>query len=66
MSSTYDVGMSQIEVSPGGIGFIRTPVQKSVPVPDGARRKSWVTGIVSPQPKAARAPRQARTTRKAS
>ncbi|MFW8745341.1 hypothetical protein [Mesorhizobium japonicum] len=65
MSTTYHDVMSQIEVSPGGIGFIRTPVQKSVPVPDGARRKSWVTGIVAPQSKAVRAPRPSRATRKA-
>lgn len=34
----------QVEISPGGIGFIRTSSQKVTPnaPKDGARRKSWL------------------------
>lgn len=36
--------MSQIEVSPGGIGFIRTPPMAVPGVPSSAKRQYWVTG----------------------
>ena len=60
--------MSQIEVSPGGVGFIRTPVQRDVPgVPAGAKRKSWVTGLTASRTQspssAARKPRTSGGTR---
>ena len=39
--------MSQIETSPGGVGFIRTTAKKSIPnnaPSNGAARRSWLTG----------------------
>lgn len=35
--------MSQIEVSPGGVGFIRTPLIAVPGVPASAKRQQWVT-----------------------
>ena len=35
--------MSQIEVSPGGVGFIRTPTIAVPGVPSSAKRRQWVT-----------------------
>lgn len=38
------MGMSQIEVSPGGVGFIRTPAISVPGVPSTAKRQKWVSG----------------------
>lgn len=38
----YTEGMSQIEVSPGGVGYIRTPVVSVPGVPETARRQTWL------------------------
>ena len=63
-TQSYNAYMSQVEISPGGVGFIRTPAQKVIPnaPKDGARRKSWldsgsVSNVVSPV-------RRARTVRR--
>ena len=47
------MGMSsQIEVSPGGIGFIRTDATKSVPAKSastGVQRRAWLAGRTTPK-----------------
>ena len=48
VGEVYTHGMSQIEVSPGGVGFIRTPSIKVPGVPETAKRQTWVvSGIAS-------------------
>jgi hypothetical protein len=60
----YTVGMSsQIEVSPGGIGFIRTEATKSVPAKSastGVQRRAWLTGHTTPKSN----PRDSSTSKK--
>ncbi|MGV8970604.1 MAG: hypothetical protein ACOH1J_09155 [Microbacteriaceae bacterium] len=54
---------SQIEVSPGGIGFIRTDATKSVPAKSastGVRRRAWLTGQTTPKSN----PRDSSTSKK--
>ena len=41
--------MSQIEVSPGGVGFIRTPAVSVPGVPSTAKRQKWVNGSTPAQ-----------------
>lgn len=38
----YTERVSQIEVSPGGVGFIRTPAVSVPGVPETAKRQTWV------------------------
>lgn len=50
----YTMGMSShVEVSPSGIGFVRTSARKSIPgapaAAQGARRRSWISGLYEPK-----------------
>ena len=57
--------MSQIETSPGGVGFIRTTAKKSIPSnapSNGAARRSWLMGKSSTVTKVD-APKTTRTVR---
>lgn len=49
-AEAYTVDMSShVEVSPSGIGFVRTSARKSIPgapaAAQGARRRSWISGL---------------------
>lgn len=41
----YTWGMSKVETSPGGVGFIQTSAAKRIPgmTDDGAKRRRWLT-----------------------
>jgi hypothetical protein len=47
----YTDSMSQIEVSPGGIGFVRAPAIRVPGVPESAKRQPWaVSGTPESKP----------------
>lgn len=47
VGEVYNGRMSQIEVSPGGVGFIRTPSVNVPGVPETAKRQTWLVSGTS-------------------